>query len=122
MSAKEQIEACYRQMYRGMIEKDRGLLSEVLGDTFVLVHMTGMRQSKEAFIRAVEDGTLNYYSADHQRMDAEICGDTAEFTGQSVVHAAVFGGGRHTWHLQLRLKLIRVGGTWKVTGAKAATY
>ena len=122
MGVKEQIEACYRQMYRGMVEKDRGLLSEVLDDTFVLFHMTGMRQSKEAFIRAVEDGTLNYYSADHQRMDAEIHGDTAELVGQSLVNAAVFGGGRHTWHLQLRLKLIRAGGTWKATEARASTY
>ena len=122
LGTKEQIEACYRQMYRGMIENDRGLLSDVLGDTFVLVHMTGMRQSKEAFIRAVEDGTLNYYSADHQRMDAEIHGDTAELVGQSLVNAAVFGGGRNTWHLQLRLKLIRAGGAWKVTEARASTY
>ena len=88
MSDKEQIEACYRQMYRGMVEKDRGLLSEVLDDTFVLIHMTGMRQSKEAFIRAVENGTLNYYSADHQRIDAEIRGDAAELVGQSLVNAA----------------------------------
>ena len=122
MSSKEQIEACYRQMYRGMVEKDRGLLSEVLDDTFVLFHMTGMRQSKEAFIRAVEDGTLNYYSADHQRTDAEVHGDTAELVGRSVVNAAVFGGGWNTWHLQLRLKLIRASGTWKVTEARAATY
>lgn len=122
MSDKEQVEACYRQMYHGMIKKDRGLLSEVLDDAFVLVHMTGMRQHKEAFIRAVENGTLNYYSADHQRMDAEIHGDTAELVGESLVNAAVFGGGQHTWHLQLRLKLIRTGGVWKVTEAKAATY
>ena len=122
MSDKEQIEACYRQMYRGMVEKDRGLLSEVLDDTFVLIHMTGMRQSKEAFIRAVENGTLSYYSADHRRIDAEIRGDTAELVGQSVVNAAVFGGGRNTWHLQLRLKMIRVVGTWKITEARASTY
>ena len=122
MSDKEQIEACYRQMYRGMVEKERGLLSEVLDDTFVLVHMTGMRQSKEAFIRAVENGTLNYYSVNHQRIDVETHGDTAELVGQSVVNAAVFGGGRNTWHLQLRLKLIRADGTWKITEAKASTY
>ena len=122
MSDKEQLEACYRQMYLGMVEKDRGLLSEVLDDTFVLVHMTGMRQSKEAFIRAVENGTLNYYSANHQRIDAETHGDLAELVGQSVVSAAVFGGGRNTWHLQLRLKLIRAGGAWKITGARASTY
>ena len=122
MSDKEQIETCYRQMYCGMVGKDRGLLSEVLDDTFVLVHMTGMRQSKEAFIRAVENGTLNYYSADHQRMDTEVHGDTAELVGRSVVNAAVFGGGRNTWHLQLRLKLIRTGGAWKVAEARASTY
>ena len=122
MSDKGQVEACYRQMYRDMVEKDRGLLSEVLGDTFVLVHMTGMRQSKEAFIRAVENGTLNYYSADHQRMDTEIHGDTAELVGRSVVNAAVFGGGRNTWHLQLRLKLIQTGGIWRITEARASTY
>ena len=122
MSDKEQIEACYRQMYRGMVEKDRAMLSEVLDDTFVLVHMTGMRQNKEAFIRAVENGTLNYYSANHQRIDVEIHGDTAELVGQSVVNAAVFGGGRNTWHLQLRLKLIRAGGAWKITEARASTY
>ena len=122
MSDKEQAEACYRQMYRGMIEKDLGLLSEVLDDSFVLVHMTGMLQHKEAFIQAVENGTLNYYSADHQRMDVEIHGDTAELVGQSLVNAAVFGGGRHTWHLQLRLQLIRTDGAWKVTEAKASTY
>ena len=122
MNGKEQVEACYRQMYRGMIEKNRCLLSDVLDDTFVLIHMTGMRQSKEAFIRDVENGTLNYYSADHQRMDTEIHGDTAELMGQSAVNAAVFGNGRNTWRLQLRLKLIRAGGAWKVTEARASAY
>ena len=122
MSDKEQIEACYQQMYRGMVEKDWGLLSEVLDDTFVLIHMTGMRQSKEAFIRAVKNGTLNYYSANHQKMDADIHGDAAELVGQSVVNAAVFGGGRNTWHLQLRLKLIQADGTWRIAEARASTY
>ena len=122
MSAKEQIETCYRQMYRGMVKKDRDLLSAVLDDAFVLTHMTGMRQSKDAFIQAVEDGTLNYYVAEHQKMDVELHGNQAELVGQSLVNAAVFGGGRHTWRLQLRLKLIRTRGVWKVTKAKAATY
>lgn len=47
MSDKEKIENCYWQMYLGMVEKDRGILSEVLDDSFVLVHMTGMRQCSE---------------------------------------------------------------------------
>ena len=121
MSDQEAIENCYRRMYRGMVDKDRGILSEVLADTFVLVHMTGMRQDKETFIHAVEDGTLNYYSANHERISVEVHGSAAAMTGQSVVRAAVFGGEPGTWRLQLRMKLIQSGGSWKITEAKAST-
>ena len=120
--SKEQIEECYRQMYQGMIVKDREILSRVLDNDFVLVHMTGMRQSKEAFIRAVEDGTLNYFSVNHQNIEVEIYGDTAQLIGQSVVSAAVFGGGRHTWRLQLKIKLIQKNNTWRMLEARASTY
>ena len=51
-------------MYRAMIEKDGAALAKLLDESFVLVHMTGMRQNKQAFIRAVENGTLNYFSED----------------------------------------------------------
>ena len=122
MKDKDRIEDCYRQMYIGMIQKDRNVLSEVLDDSFVLVHMTGMRQSKTAFIRAVEDGTLNYYSANHQQMETKVSGDKAEFIGQSMVNAAVFGGGPHTWRLQLKMKLIQRAGSWIITEAKTSTY
>ena len=122
MTDREIIENRYRELYRGMVEKDRDLMDEVLDTSFVLVHMTGMRQSKDAFIQAVEDGTLNYFSANHQRMDVNIHGNTAELLGQSVVNAAVFGGGRHTWRLQLRMSLVLDGENWKITEAKASTY
>lgn len=122
MNEKESIENSYRQMYLGMIQKDRGVLSEVLDDSFVLVHMTGMRQSKAEFIKAVENGTLNYYSANHQRIEVNCRGECAELVGQSVVNAAVFGGGPHTWQLQQKLKLIKKGDAWLITESKASTY
>ena len=122
MDEKEKIENCYRQMYSGMIAKDRNLLFEVLDDSFVLVHMTGMQQTKTEFIRAVEDGTLNYYSAKHQQMEVEIQGEQADMIGRSLVSAAVFGGGKHTWRLQLKLQLVRKADVWKITEARASTY
>ena len=88
------IQAAYIRMYEGMIAKDEEILKDVLDDSFVLVHMTGMRQPKEEFIKAVMNGTLNYYSAEHENMPVTINGDTAILTGQSYVAAAVFGGGR----------------------------
>ena len=122
MSEDEKLKNCYRQLYLGMVEKDRSLLSDILDESFVLVHMTGMRQSKEAFIKAVENGTLNYYSADHERIDVDLHDSNATLLGQSVVSAAVFGGGRHIWRLQLNLKLVQKENIWKITEARASTY
>ena len=73
----EEIRQAYICMYEGMISKDEKVLNEVLDDSFVLVHMTGMRQPKQAFIKAVLNGTLNYFSAEHENMPVEISGDTA---------------------------------------------
>ena len=49
-------------MYRAMIEKDEAVLCEVLADDFVLVHMTGLRQDKNTYIRHIMNGTLNYFN------------------------------------------------------------
>ena len=118
----EAIRQAYIRMYEGMISKDERILDEVLDDSFVLVHMTGMRQPKQAFIKAVLNGTLNYFSAEHENMPVEISGDTAVLTGQSYVAAAVFGGDRHNWHLQQKCSLKKAAGVWKITRSIAGTY
>ncbi|MCH5142662.1 MAG: nuclear transport factor 2 family protein [Clostridiales bacterium] len=112
----------YRAMYRAMIEKDGAALAKLLDDSFALVHMTGMRQNKQAFIRAVENGTLNYFSEDLQETKTIVHKDFVQLTGKSLVSAAVFGGGRHTWHLQLDIKFILVEGDWLIREAVASTW
>ena len=122
MDDKRQIEALYQQMYNAMVEKDTVTLDEVHADEFVLTHMTGVRQSKYAYIRAIADGTLNYYSAEHEQMDIKIDGNRATLTGRSRVVAAVYGGGRHTWRLQLTFRLVKREGRWLFSAASASTY
>ena len=122
MDEKTSIQAVYREMYRAMINKDIPALSAVLDDSFVLVHMTGMRQPKAAFLKAVANGTLNYSSAEHDSMDVTVQGDNATLIGKSRVHAAVFSGGWHTWRLEQDLTLIRKDGRWLITLSEASTY
>lgn len=122
MNDKEQILQLYREMYQAMVAKDTATLNRLHADDFVLVHMTGMRQSKAAYIRTIADGTLNYYSATHEQMEVRVDGDTATLIGRSRVNAAVFGGGRHTWPLQLRFRLVKREGRWLLTESKASTY
>ena len=112
----------YEEMYSAMINKDQAALARIHDDSFVLFHMTGMKQTKNEYISAIMGGTLNYYSAVHDDMEVAINSNTAKLTGKSKVTAAVFGGGTSTWRLQLDLELIRKNGEWYFTLAKASTY
>ncbi len=122
MEETELIRNVYKKMFDGMIAKDETVLREVLDDSFVLVHMTGMRQTRKEFIKSVLNGTLNYFSAEHEHLPVEINGDTAVLTGQSYVAAAVFGGGRSNWHLQQKCSMKMINGEWKITRSVASTY
>ena len=122
MSDKEKIIKLYKEMYSAMINKDRTELERIHDESFALIHMTGMKQSKAEYIAAIMNGTLKYYSAVHGDMEVKVNGDTASLTGKSKVTAAVFGGGWHTWRLQLDLELMRKNGEWYFMLARASTF
>ena len=122
MTDKEQIVRLYEDMLQYMIAKDTISLGGLLSDDSILVHMTGHRQSKAEYLREIASGVLNYYSAQTDSIDITVDGDKARLIGRSRVNAAVYGGGRHTWPLQMDSKLERIGGLWKITWTKASTY
>lgn len=121
MTDEQQIVKLYKEMYAAMVAKDRAELERVHSESFVLIHMTGMRQTKAEYINAIMDGTLNYYSAEHEEARFAVTGDTATLTGKSRVEAAVFGGGKHTWRLLLAFRLKKENGEWRFTEARAST-
>ena len=113
------IDLCQYSMY-----KDARGIASVLSDDYYLRHMSGMKQSKQEYIDSVLDGTLNYYTTDHDTIEVIIASDgkTALIRGRSRINAAVFGGGRHTWRLQQDLTAERIDGRWLLTSSKASTY
>ena len=114
----------YRDLCDASMRKDADGMAAVLADDYALIHMTGMRQSKGAYIAAVCDGTLNYYSTEHESIDVRVAPDrqSATIRGRSRVNAAVFGGGRHTWRLQQDLKAEKRDGRWLLVESRASTY
>ena len=121
-SDKEQIADCYHKMYRAMIAKDTVALGSLLDDGFVLVHMTGMRQPKAEYLHHIARGTLNYYSCEDTQLDITVKNDHALLVGKSRVNAAVFGGGKHLWRLQLDIDFCKKNGRWLMSEARASTY
>lgn len=123
MSDKEEIVSVYKKLYTASIEKDAEMIRQSLSKDYVLVHMTGMRQSAKEYIQAVLNGTLNYFSANHASIDVSIIdAEHATIDGKSIVSAAVFGGGKHTWRLRQRMKLIREEDRWKISESVASAF
>ena len=97
-------------------------MEATLDESFHLTHMTGMRQSRDEYIRYILRGTMNYYSEEPVKLTATVNGDYGTLRAQSIVEAAVFGGGRHTWRLQLDMTAEKKDGVWKFTDAVASTF
>lgn len=119
---RAEIEALYRKYWRCMIEKDVDALRAMMAKDYCLMHMTGVKQSADEFLRGLSRGTFHYYSAEHDAVDVTLRGDTAEMVGRSRVEAAVYGGGRHLWRLRGDFTLRKENGEWKLVSSEASTY
>lgn len=106
-----------------MIAKDKTALERTHTSEFVLVHMTGLQQNRSDYIASILEGELNYYEESTDRVIIDFKDDAhATVTGRSKVLAAVYGGGRHRWNLQLTFSAEKQNGSWFFTYCKASTY
>ncbi|MDO4416367.1 MAG: nuclear transport factor 2 family protein [Erysipelotrichaceae bacterium] len=119
---KETIREMYRKYWKCMITKDTDGLRDLMADDYYLLHMTGVKQSAEVFLKGLLDGTFNYYSADHDSIEVSLNGDQATMTGRSRVMAAVYGGRKSGWRLQGDFTLRKENGNWKFTSSNASIY
>ena len=122
MTDREQIEALYREYWRCMIQKDADGLRAIMTEDYSLLHMTGVKQSADTFLKGLLDGTFNYFSAEHDSIAVQVDGDQARMTGKSRVLAAVYGGGKHLWHLRGDFTLRKEAAVWKLASSQASTY
>ena len=109
-------------MWRALPAKDLETLDGLHADEFVLTHMTGMNQPKAEYLRCVRDGELNYFSARAENVFVEVHGDKGKLVGQSKVEAAVFGGRKNVWRLQLAFDTEKRGNKWILIRGVASTY
>ncbi len=122
MNEVEIIKQLYLDYWIYMIDKNPDGLRSLMAEDYYLIHMTGVRQSADEFIRGLIAGTFNYYSAEHDDIQVEINGNTATMVGKSRVLAAVYGGGKNSWHLRGDFMLRKDANGWKFTSSKASTY
>ena len=117
---EQQLKDLYAEMWQALISKDISTLEKIHSDEFILTHMTGMNQPKKEYLRCVQDGTLNYFSSTPENIFVDV--KAKKLIGQSKVEAAVFGGGKHVWRLQLAFDVEKINGKWILTYGKASIY
>ena len=122
MDDEERIRELYRKYWRCMIVKDVDGLRGLMTDDYFLLHMTGVKQTAEAFLKGLLDGTFHYYSAEHDSIEVIVTGDRASMIGKSRVLAAVYGGWKHSWRLRGDFTLRKEEGRWKCSSSRASTY
>ena len=122
MDDKEAILDLYRKYWQYMIDKDVDKLHGLMADDYVLMHMTGVRQSRETFLSRLTDGTFNYCSAEHESIEVMVNDDTAKMIGKSRVTAAVYGGRMSSWRLRGDFTLRKENGAWRFVSSQASTY
>ena len=122
MDDAERIRELYREYWRCMIAKDADSLRGMMTEDYTLLHMTGVKQSAETFLKGLLDGTFNYYSAEHDSIQVTVSGNRASMIGKSRVLAAVYGGGKHSWRLRGDFSLRKEEGRWKLSSSRASTY
>lgn len=122
LTDEQQLKNLYNKMWQALLAKDIKVLDECHADEFILTHMTGMNQPKKEYLRCVREGVLNYFSAQVENIFVEVDGTKGKLIGQSKVEAAVFGGRKNTWCLQLDFNVEKRGGKWLLTYGKASTY
>lgn len=118
----EEIAELYRRYWQYMIEKNVEGLRGLMTEDYTLRHMTGVTQSAESFLRGLQGGTFNYYTAEHDSIEITVDGSCASMIGKSRVLAAVYGGGKHLWQLRGDFTLRKEGGGWKLASSTASTY
>ena len=118
----KEIKQLYIDLCDASINKDLNKLNDILSDDYILVHMTGMRQSKEDYIESVKTGELSYYESVHESIEVEIDGDAAIIIGKTKMLASPFGSSKSWWKLRQDLKAKKIDGKWILTYSEASTY
>ena len=112
----------YIDLCDASVNKNQTKLYEILADDYVLIHMTGMVQSKKDYINSVMNGELKYYESIHENIEVSINGDKATIIGKTKTLASLFGSSKSWWNLRQDLKAENREGKWILVQSKASTF
>lgn len=110
-----------RQFTQLMIEKDTVEIGKIVDADFTLTHITGFVQSKKDWLAEIENESMKYYSYTEVKTSVKINDDKANFVGQNILDARIWGT-RNNWRLQQTMQLEKRNGRWIILKSVASIF
>ena len=118
----KELKELYKELCEASMNKDINKLNELLSDNYILVHMTGMKQTKKEYINSIINGELKYYDLIHEDIEVKINNDKATIIGKTKTLASPFGMTKSWWRLKQEITLTKENNKWKIIKSIASTY
>lgn len=122
MSDKDIVKDLYNKLNWASINEDIITLNEILSDDYILIHMTGLKQTKNDYIKSVEKKEFKYYEAIDDSIEVDIKENIARVVGKTKVLASPFGMKKSWWRLKQNMTLEKIDGKWLITKSIASNY
>ncbi|MFV0607498.1 MAG: nuclear transport factor 2 family protein [Niabella sp.] len=104
-----------------MIERDTAAINKIVDANFTLTHITGYVQYKAEWLKEIASESMKYYSAKEVSKRIKIDGNKAEFKGQNILDARIWGT-RDNWRLQQIMQLEKRNGEWIILNSVASIF
>lgn len=121
ISDEKQVLNLTRQLTDLIIKRDLEELSKILDKDFTLTHITGYVQQKSEWFAEIKSEGMKYYSYKEIKTSVQISGDHANFIGQNILDARIWGT-RNSWHLQQDMQLEKRHGKWIILNSVATLF
>lgn len=115
---RKAIKKLNRQQNYGMVHKDVQLLRQITVKGAKFIHMDGVVQTRDGWIKSVKTGSMTYYSGKTKSMTIQLHGNRAKAIVHNEVTARI-NGMRGTWTLRSENQLRKIQGHWKITRSQS---
>lgn len=122
---KEQAEIIpmMRAYHAAMIEARVAGLDELLAPDYILIHITGVTQTKREWLDVIRSGAFDYHSIDldESSLVVNVSGDVAMLHGRGIFNATI-DGMTHPWRLPFAMHHAKVSGRWLIKHARYSSF
>jgi ketosteroid isomerase-like protein len=117
---KQKILAVYQRIDDAMVNKDTKALDNIFDDDYKFVHMSGYQQSKQEWLKQIENEEMRYYKTMPQKTTITVDGNTAILIRDTKIDARIYGT-RNTWSMRVEMHFEKRGDNWYPVNSSKAT-